>query len=158
MKRLIPFSVVRFLLLSTITLDCLASTLPVTNEELILESRDIIHGIVMEVTSKWDQNHSLIYTYVKLEVLDVFKGEAGDQVVIQILGGSVDDTTFVVEGTSEVKEGMEVIIYTGLHKNGNLGIYSGDRGVYMVNNGVVEELNMTLDQFKNLVDELIKQK
>ena len=155
MKRLIPFSAVSFLLLLTMALDCVAIMVPVTNEEMILKSRDVIHGIVKEVRSEWNENHSMIYTYVKLEVLDVFKGEPRDEVVIQIWGGSVGDSGVWVEDEPELEKGMEIIVHTILTENGNLGIYDGQRGVYMVKNGVVEELNMTLDQFKKLVSELI---
>jgi hypothetical protein len=156
MKRLIPFSAVCLLLLLTMSLACFALRLPVTKEELILESRDIIHGIITDITSKWDQNHSLIYSFIKLHVIEVFKGEPRDEMVIQMIGGSVGDTTFWIEGNPELKEGMDVIIHTTLYEDGNPGIYSGDRGVYTVNNGVIEELNMTLGQFRDLVDRLIK--
>jgi hypothetical protein len=156
MKRLVPFSAISFLLLLTMTLDCLASALPVTREELILESRDVIHGIVKEVRSDWNENHSMVYTYVTLEVLHVFKGEPRDEVVIQVRGGSVGGSGVWVSDQPEFKEGMEVIIHTFLRVNGNLGIYGGDRGLYITNNGLIEKLNMTLDQFKKLVDDLIK--
>ena len=157
MKRLVPFSAVSFLLLFTIALDSFAIIIgPVTKEKLILNSHDIIHGIVKEVRSEWDENHSTIYTYAKIEVLNVFKGEPRDQAVVQIPGGTVNDTSLWVEDEAELTEEMEIILHIGLYENGNLGIYNGELGVYVVNNGVVEELNMTLDQFKNLVGELIK--
>jgi hypothetical protein len=157
MKSLIPFSAVSFLLLLATFLDCSAIFIgPIIKEELILESRDVIHGIITEVRSEWNEDHSMIYTYAKLKVLDVYKGEPRDEVVIQIPGGSVGDSGVDVEDAPELKEGMDVIIHTYPLENGNLTIYDGERGVYMVNNGVVEELNMTLDQFKNLVDEVIK--
>lgn len=157
MKRLLSFSAISFLLLSTMALDSFAIIIgPVTKEDLILNSHDIIHGIVKEVRSEWNENHSTINTYAKIQVLDVFKGEPRNQAVIQIEGGTVNDTTLWVEDEAELKEGMEVIIHTGLYENGNLGIYDGELGLYAVDNDVVEKLNMTLDQFKNLVAELLR--
>jgi|GEM_PF-1725872 len=159
MKRLTPFSAVVFLTLLTIILDCSAIIIgSVTKEELIIESRDVIHGIVKEVRSEWDENHNLINSNIKLDVQNVFKGEPRKEVVVMVRGGTIGDTSVWVEDEPELKEGMEVIIHTGLYENGKLGIYYGEYGVYDINNGVVEQLNMTLDQFKNLVDELIKQK
>jgi len=158
MKRLIAVSAVSFLLLLTMALDGSAIGPPITKEELILGSQDVIHGMVTEVRSEWDESHSWIYTYAMLKVIDVFKGEPSAEVVIQIPGGTVGDTTLDVEDAPQLKEGMEVIIHTFLQKNGNLAVRGSDEGVYIINNEVVEELNMTLVQFKNLVDELIEQK
>jgi hypothetical protein len=156
MKRSIPFSAAAFLLLLSMTLDCSAVIGPLTKEQLILESQDVIHGIVKEVKSEWDENHSIIYTYVKIEVIHIYKGEPRDEVIVQIPGGTVGDVILDVEDTPELKEGMEIIIHTFLKENGNLWINGWDKGVYAVKNGVIEQLNMTLEQFKNLVDELIK--
>lgn len=121
-----------------------------------MESLDVIHGIVRELKCEWDESHYTIYTLAKLEVLDVFKGEPRNEVVVVFPGGTVGDTSLWVEDEPELREGMEVIIHTFLYENGNLGIYYGEYGVYDINNGVVEQLNMTLDQFKNFVDEVIK--
>jgi hypothetical protein len=183
MKRLIAFSAVCFLIIFSWTLDCSALILPISNEQLILESRDIIHGIVKEVRCEWNKNHTWIHTYVTLEVIDVFKGEPQDEIILQIQGGTIKnpntslidsvtkkiisdtsknfvfrggggDTTLWVEDEAELEEGMDVIIHTYLTENGNLVINCGERGVYTVNNGVVEELNMTIEQFRNLVTEV----
>jgi len=187
MKRLIPFSAVFFLLLLTMIFNCFALQMPISNEELIRESRDIIHGIVGDLKSGWADNHSFIYTYATIQVLDVYKGEAGDEMILQIPGGTIKnqnadekgtakdklnsdslelyhfrggggDTSLVVSDEAELKVGIEIIIHTYLTENGILVIHSGERGVYNVKNGVVEQLNMTLDQYKNLVDEVMKKK
>ena len=187
MKRLIPFSAVSLLLLLTMTFDGSASRLPISNEELILESRDIVHGIVIELKSEWAENHSMIYTHAKLQVLDVYKGEPRDQIIVLIPGGTIKsndedtldstknkvgvdsiehfhfrgrggDISLVVSDEAELELGMEVIIHTYVTIDGRLVIHSGERGAYIVKNGVIERMNMTPDQYKNLVDEVMKKK
>jgi hypothetical protein len=187
MKRLVAVLAVSFLLLLTMNLDCFGIGPPIPKEELIKNSRDIIHGIVKEVRCEWNKNHTWIHTYVRLEVLDVFKGESRDEVVVQIPGGTIKnpnislidsvtkkiisdtsetfvfrggggDTSLWVEDTPVFKEGMEVVIHTFLYENGNVGIYGAVKGVYVVNNGVVEELNIMIEQFRNFVDEVIREK
>jgi hypothetical protein len=200
MKKCLPFSALSFLLLLTTTLDGHALSPRLTKEELILNSQDIIHGIVKKVKSSWDENHTTIYTYITLEVLDVFKGDPRDQVVVQTEGGTIPDTTkrdttdslhslpgihvdsdgkmhfrpgsggisLDVEDSPELEVGMEVIIHTFSYQNGSLGIYGmaygayvinygGQEGLYIINNGAIRKLDVTLDQFGNLVDELISQ-
>ena len=157
MKRMIPFSAVSILLLLTMTLDCFAYLIPISNKELIRKSLDVIHGIVTEVRSDWNEDHSTIYTYVRIDVLQVFKGEPRDEIVIQIPGGSLGNIGSEVEDTPHLREGMEVIIHTFLKEDGYLWINGWERGVYDVSDGVIEQLNMTLDQFRNLVDEVSNQ-
>ena len=159
MKRLIPFSAVSLLLLLVMCLDCFALVRHMTKEELILKSQYVIHGIVKEVRCDWNEDHSSIYTYVTLQVLDVFKGEPRDEMVLITLGGTVGDKTIWVSDQPELTEGMEVIIYAFLTSTGYFGIRGLMQGVYDVSDGVVSdkrgEVNMTLDQFKKLVSELI---
>lgn len=157
MKTLIPLSAISFLLLLTILLDCPALTLTMTKEELILESQEVIHGIVKEVNCKWNEDHSMIYTYVTFQVIEVFKGASRNEIIIQIRGGSLDNKGVWVEDEPEFEEGdkgKEIIVHTFLRENGYYGIYGGARGAYIINNGMIEKLNMTPDQFKNLVNEL----
>jgi hypothetical protein len=187
MKRLVPFSAVTFLLLVVTILDGSASSLPISNEELILESRDIVHGIVKELKSEWAENNSMIYTQAKLQILDVYKGEPRDEIIILIPGGTIKsnnqdtldsaknkagvdntehfhfrggggDISLVVSDEAELELGMEVIIHTYVTIDGRLVIHSGERGAYIVKNGVIERMNMTPDQYKNFVDEVMKKK
>ena len=157
MKRLIPLCAMGTLFLLAMALDSFSAFIgPVTQEYQILNSHDIIHGIVREVRSEWGENHSIIYTYANIDVLEVLKGEPQDHVRIKIDGGTVDDTTLWVEDEAEFNEGMEVVIYTGLYENGDLGVFNGEHGLLAVENGVVEKLGMTLDQFRNFVHDVLK--
>ncbi len=143
-------------------LNCFAFVIPLTKEELILKSQEVIHGVVTEVRCAWSEDHSMIYTFNKLEVLDVFMGEPRDEVIIRTFGGSVGDTGQWFSDQPELTEGMEVIIHVFMYDNGDFGIRGLEKGVYYVNDGVLSnslgKLDMTLDQFGNFVDEVKQQK
>jgi hypothetical protein len=155
MKKQIPFHLIFTLLLLIAPLESFSILIgPITIESLILESRDIFYGEVADIESRWNENHSEIYSYAKLNVFQVFKGDVPDEIVLQIAGGTIGDTTEWVEDEAELSIGMEVIVHTFLKENGHLGIYCGEQGIYNVKNGYVEQLGITLEQFKELVDQL----
>jgi hypothetical protein len=162
MKKMIPPFVIAFLFLFIMTPPCLSTVRHMTKEELILKSQYVIHGIVKEVRCDWNEDHSSIYTHVTLQVLDVFKGEPRDEMVLITLGGTVGDKTIWVSDQPELTEGMEVIVHAFLTSTGYFGIRGLMQGVYDVSDGVVGdkrgEVNMTLVAFRKFVNEVSKQK
>ena len=163
MKTLIPLSVISFLLLLTPTLDCLAICISRTPEEIIGQSQFVIHGIVKEMKSARSEENSRFYTYVTVEVLGVFKGELGDrnEIVVRLRGSRGPDGRMSVENQPVIMEEMDVIIHTVLLENGCFVIRGCEDGAYYVDDGVVSgmsgKVNMTLGQFKEFVEEVIKQ-
>ena len=169
---------------------------------MILKSQDVFHGIVKEVRCEEEGGKWRIVSYITIEVLEVFKGEPREEIVVRVTGGTIGEEkttalpstndsisnvlsnlpgvhrdssgvfhfrgrgggitggggiTLVVEDEAELEEGMEIIIHAMVEENGNFGIRGGLQGVYDVKDGVIEKLDMTLDQFRNLVDEVICQ-
>jgi hypothetical protein len=163
MKRLVAVSVVSFLLLLTVTSDYLAICISRTKEDLVRESQFVIRGIVKEMKTAWTDDHSRIYTYVKVEVLEVFKGELGGQseIVVRLRGGRGPGGDMLVDNQPVLEEDMDVIIHTVLLKNGYFVIRGCEDGAYYVNDGMVTgksgKVNMTLDQFRKFVDQIINQ-
>lgn len=54
----------------------------------------IIEGKVIEKESFWNQDHSSIYTYNKIEVHKVFKGRIDDKYISVITSGGIVDSSF----------------------------------------------------------------
>ncbi len=161
MKRIILFSAVSILLLLAMCLNCFASCLPLTKKELILKSHYVFHGTVTEVRSAWTEDQTMIYTYVTLEVHDVFKGELPNVIVIRLRGGLLDGKGIMVTNQPELEEAMEVIIHARLLDNGHIVVKGCEQGANYVNDGVIRnsigKLIMPLDQFGKFVDEVISQ-
>jgi hypothetical protein len=161
MKRLVAVSAVSILILMTMTLDCTAGCLPITKEGLILESQYVFHGIVTDVISSWTAERSMIYTYVTLEVLDVYKGELGDEVVMQLRGGLIDGKGILSTDQPELEEGMEVIVHALLLDSGYLYHKGCEKGVYYVKDEVISDylgrLVMPLDEFRDFVNKAVRE-
>lgn len=124
-----------------------------TREELIEKCDGIILGTVQDVRCAWAEDHSQIFTYVNLAIQDQFKGTpVGSQLTIQIPGGTVGEITQWVSDTPTVVVGTTVIIHTFMKETGYPWIYGWEKGVLTVENGVIPEYNMTVDQFRSLVE------
>lgn len=163
MTRLIPLSVAQSFLIFTLDITCFAICISRTPEEIIQQSQYVIRGIVKEMISTRNEENSKIYTYVKVEVLEVFKGELGDrdEIVLRLRGSKGLDGRMSVENQPVIMEDMDVIIHTVLLENGYFVIRGCEDGAYYVNDGIVSgrnrQVNMTLDQFRIFVEEVIKE-
>lgn len=74
-------------------------------------SSEVVRGRVVSKESRWNDNRTLIVTDVVLQVTETFKGEAGSQVTLEVLGGQVDDLVLDVVGGASFKLGEEVLVF-----------------------------------------------
>ncbi len=86
----------KLLLASTLTLFCVLSSFgqlyQVDNREKEQNSTLIIEGKVVEQTSFWNPQHTMIFTSNKIKVYKVFKGEVSNEFIeVMTQGGSVGD-------------------------------------------------------------------
>src|SRR2546425_10674455 len=73
-----------------------------TDTELIVNSRLIVSGRVVSLTSAWDDPGSMVWTYVEILTDHVLKGEmTGRTIVLKQLGGSVGESGMRVYGQPE---------------------------------------------------------
>ena len=123
-----------------------------TKQELIEKSDAIVLGVVKDIRCSWADDHRQIFTYVSLQVLDQFKGQAfGPDLLVQIPGGTVGETTQWVSDTPKLSVGMQVILHIYMHDNGYHRIYGWEKGALQVENDVIPGYGMTVDQFRSLV-------
>jgi len=124
-----------------------------SKEELIQKSEAIVLGTVQDVSCAWAEDHSQIYTYVTLKVEDQFKGEpVGKEMVIQIPGGTVGEMTQWVSDTPKISVGLRVILHTFMQDTGYPWIYGWEKGALTVLNDAIPDYGMTVDQFRQLVE------
>jgi hypothetical protein len=126
-----------------------------TKEELIQKSEVIVLGTIQEMNSSWSVDHSQIYTYVVFGVEAQFKGRpVGQEITIQIPGGTADGITQWVSDVPHLEPGMRVILHTFMQDTGYPWIYGWEKGVLQVENDVIPDYNMTVDQFRQLVEKV----
>lgn len=89
------------------------TVVPPSFGELVNESDCIVRTQVKRVTSEWreKQGSRRIYTLVELEVHDVISGTAPQTLILQLLGGRIDDQEMVVDGVPTFAVGQEDILF-----------------------------------------------
>lgn len=83
-------------------------------EELARLSTDVIHGQVLSTRTYWDESHTRIYTAVRVQVYESFKGAArrGKVVTITQLGGELDGMRLDYSGRPQFSNGEAVVLFT----------------------------------------------
>jgi hypothetical protein len=94
-----------------------------TDEELITSSRVILTGEIKSSKARWDADRRNIYTYVKVRVSKVIKGQIrSERIVFKQLGGTVGGESSVIYGTPEFKAGQRVLLFLNTADDGSLRV------------------------------------
>lgn len=110
-RRLLKFLLVAGGIL-LISLTAFASVFePVSDQQLVCESTDVVRGTVANVQSAWDRQHQAIWTTATLNVQEVIRGSLapGASLTVKEVGGTVDGYTIQAEGFPTFREGEEVV-------------------------------------------------
>lgn len=82
--------------------------------DLVENANTVVIGRVVSTEARMREDHQFIYTYVTLEVEDVIKGHtarAGRTIVLEELGGQVDDWIHFVEAVPSYAPGERVLAF-----------------------------------------------
>jgi hypothetical protein len=97
----------------TFGLACATTVIPPSFDELVSQAEIIFQGTVTNVRSQWigegAQRH--IVSYVTFKVNDAYKGNPGDQITLQMLGGTVDGKTMEVTDAPKFKRGDHDVLF-----------------------------------------------
>ncbi|HSF24445.1 MAG TPA: matrixin family metalloprotease [Blastocatellia bacterium] len=112
----------------------LASTAVVPrDEELVVESRAIVTGKVMEVSTGLDPLKGVVFTYVRLKVETVLKGQILEsEVVLKELGGETSEFGTMIFGMPAFEEGQDVFLYLNTWPDGSLRVHQGFLGKFNI--------------------------
>ncbi|MGB7060914.1 MAG: hypothetical protein WBF13_01000 [Candidatus Zixiibacteriota bacterium] len=104
---------------------------------LSLAAASVVEGDVVGTRCAWNEEHTQIYTYVTLEVTDVYAGSARVGIMeIRMLGGAVGDTAMIIPGAPGFAKGEHLVLF--LHD---------DPGLYIPVVGLHQgKLSFTVDQ------------
>ncbi|HSB11867.1 MAG TPA: matrixin family metalloprotease [Blastocatellia bacterium] len=104
------------------------------DEDLVVESRAIIMGRVLGLSTAVDSNNRYVYTYVRLAVNTVLKGSILEQeIVVKELGGETVDHGTMIYGMPHFEIGQEVLLYLNTWPDGALRVHQGFLGKFNVN-------------------------
>ncbi len=92
-----------------------------TDTELIVNSRFIVYGKVISVTSDWDSSSSMVWTYVEVHADRVLKGDLHERtIVLKQLGGTVGEKSVRVIGQPGFAAGERVLLYLNTGADGSM--------------------------------------
>lgn len=93
------------------------------------ESDLIFTGKVLDQKSKWNDNKTMIYTDVTIEVEEYVKGRSSNRVIIRHPGGEVDDIGELYSHMPKFDLGEEVLLFAVKDKkDGKLRVCDGENG------------------------------
>ncbi|MFY9610892.1 MAG: hypothetical protein WAU45_20065, partial [Blastocatellia bacterium] len=112
----------------------LASTVVVPcDEEMVVESRAIVTGKVLEVSTGLDASKGVVFTYVRLRVETVLKGQVFEsEVVLKELGGETAEFGTMIFGMPKFEEGQDVFLYLNTWPDGSLRVHQGFLGKFNI--------------------------
>ena len=105
MERVLKPNWLTPLILLVFLLGCAQSTFATTaivppDDDMIIGARVIVKGRILSIESRFDEQQGRIFTYIKLKVQEVLKGQITERkIVIKELGGQVGDRLSVVVST-----------------------------------------------------------
>src|ERR1700730_16170016 len=96
-----------------------ASTFVVpTDDDLIVRAK------VLSTSCQMDESNAHIFTYVRLRVREVFKGQITDrEIVLKEEGGQVGARGSIIYGTPQFTAGENVVLYLDTWRDGSLRVY-----------------------------------
>lgn len=103
-----------------------------STEELTVLSEAVVQGRVTGIEAKWHEEHKFVYTYVTLEVDEVFKGSSvASTIVLEELGGAANGVTVTVPSVPEFELDEDVIVFLDV-VNGNYRCHGFNQGKFSV--------------------------
>ncbi len=84
---------------------------------LAQESESVVHARVVDIRSDWNDEQTMIFTHVTLDVVRTLRGQHQNQVVVRVPGGSVDGFTVDMPGAPRFSKG-NVVVFLGSWDDG----------------------------------------
>ena len=124
-------------------------------EELTSEADSILIGKVEKIESRWNEERTLIYTYVTISVKQYTKTLSGvgevQEIIVKVRGGEVGDIGLRVSDTPQFREGEEVFLFLRMEKLPLFSVAGLFQGKYTIEEGRVKNrilgLEVPLDSF-----------
>ena len=131
------FSLAIVLFLSTMPFSQLAKPTSIQSidfETLIDQSEFIFDGAVTKVEPRWNDDNTVIHSYVSFRIAEVIKGQyEGEQITLRFAGGEIGDNKFVYQGMTYPAINEKGIYFVEtLHKNLINPLVGWSQGHYLI--------------------------
>jgi hypothetical protein len=92
------------------------------------ESESVVHARVKSMESAWNEQRTMIFTAVTLDVIRTLHGKPAEQVTVRVPGGTVDGYTIEMAGAPKFQAGSAVVAFINQWDDGTpkvAGYYQG---------------------------------
>ena len=121
-------------------------------------SEAVVQARVVDVQSAWNDEGSMIFTHVTLEVTGRLHGKAANQLVVRVPGGTVGNFTSSMEGAPQFEVGQEVVAFIARWDDGVPMIAGYAEGVSTVRRDAVGNMILNGGLANGMpISELVKQ-
>lgn len=104
-----------------------------TDDDLIIGARAIVRGKVLSVSCQADDQTGRIFTYVRLRVREVLKGQVSErEIVLKESGGQAGNRGSIVFGAPGFEKGENVLLYLDTWRDGSLRVYQMFLGKFSI--------------------------
>jgi hypothetical protein len=145
---------------SILTAPVFASSAPMSDLELVQGSSLVVDANVHRLTPHWNDEHSLIFTTVDLDVSRTLysrRPSAVTSLQVEVLGGEVGGVGLVVTDTPTFRTGERVLVFARTTAGGRFTVAGGPSGVLGIDAaGIVAGRAMSVERFGSLVRSLAK--
>jgi hypothetical protein len=107
-------------------------------ERLAAESDAIVHGRVVRTGSRLviDEAGTQPHTLTQLDVYEPIKGDVAARIVIDEIGGTVQDRGMWIDGTPRYRQGEECVVFLRALPDGSYRTYAMAQGHFEIRPGV----------------------
>lgn len=103
------------------------------DDEMVIESRAIVTGRVVALSTAVDSSTELVYTYIRVSLNAVLKGEIAEhEIVLKELGGETRDHGTLIFGAPRFEPGQDVFLYLNTWPDGSLRVHQGFLGKFEI--------------------------
>ncbi|MBI1760125.1 MAG: VCBS repeat-containing protein [Acidobacteria bacterium] len=104
-----------------------------SDEEMVTGARAIVRGQVTNIASGYDEAHHGIFTYITLQVSEVYKGAlTTGTLVLKEPGGVSREQGSLIYGVPSFTVGEEVLLYLDTWPDGSLRVYQWFLGKFKI--------------------------
>lgn len=81
-------------------------------QDLSTGAEKVVQAKVTAIVTQWNKDQTVIYTYIRMNIMDDFIGDDEDnEIIIKQLGGKIGEITLFVEGASTYNVGDENVLF-----------------------------------------------
>jgi hypothetical protein len=88
---------------------------PMSVEQMTNAASTVVEAHALNSWSAWNAQHTMIYTYTRLQVTNTLKGSPESYILVKQIGGAADGYAQHVAGVRQLQPGEDAVLF--LHQN-----------------------------------------